>query len=86
MSEETTLRPCFVCGRDVECEPGYPEDIKVACWWCIDSEARSGEALAAALRDLIGALEENPSLGPAEDRLLVNLRNTLEEWEAEDET
>jgi hypothetical protein len=85
VAEETTFRPCFVCGREVECEPGYPEDIKVACWWCIDSAARGGEALAAAIRDLIAALEEKPSLGLAEDRLLVNLRNTLEEWESDSE-
>jgi hypothetical protein len=83
VAEEATFRPCFVCGREVECEPGYP-DIKVACWWCIESAGESGR-LAQALRDLIAALEESPSLGPAEERLLVNLRNTLEEWEAEDE-
>jgi hypothetical protein len=45
---------------------------------------RTAEQLAEALRGLIAALEEEPSLGPAEARLLVNLRGTLAEWLAGD--
>ena len=47
--------------------------------------ARAAEELADSLRELIAALEESPSLGPAEERLLVNLRGTLAEWDAPDE-
>jgi hypothetical protein len=79
----TTFRPCVVCGRPVECEPGYPVGVKVACWHCIDSSlTRDSERLVQSLRELIAALEEPPALGPAEETLLANLRETLEEWEA----
>jgi hypothetical protein len=42
---------------------------------------RVAEKLADSLRDLIAALEEQPSLGPAETTLLDNLRRTLAEWD-----
>ena len=83
--KEATLRPCFVCGREVECEPGYPEDIRVACRECIDTRLGEAERLAQALRELIVALSAQPSLGPAEDKLLENLRTRSTEWEADDE-
>jgi hypothetical protein len=37
MSQSSSERPCFVCRSPVECEPGYPLDIKVVCWPCIDT-------------------------------------------------
>lgn len=53
------------------------EDVDAAALARLDSEF---EQLADALRDFIAALEEEPSLGPAEARLLVNLRGTLADW------
>jgi hypothetical protein len=34
-------RPCVVCGELIECEPGYPRDVQVACWSCIKDAANA---------------------------------------------
>jgi hypothetical protein len=35
MPDDGDLRPCTSCGRPVECEPGYPDDVQVVCSACI---------------------------------------------------
>lgn len=35
-----SIRACIVCGRSVKCEPGYPAEIRVVCWPCIQGESR----------------------------------------------
>lgn len=35
MKTRWTLRPCFICGYPVLCEPDYPPQVRVTCWRCL---------------------------------------------------
>lgn len=30
-----SIRRCFMCGRGVKCEPGYPATARVVCQRCL---------------------------------------------------